>query len=155
MSKAKDTTQSDKTESKLSTEELENNWKRALADYKNLEKRVAEEKQNYTQFANEVLLRQLLPVLDNLESLQGHIQDEGLSFIVKDFKNLLQSMGILEIELSEGDAFDSTTMDCIETVECEKHKGSVHSVVKKGYTLQDKVLRPAVVTACEIKRKEK
>ena len=50
--------------------EMESNWKRALADYQNLQKRVAEEKVNFTQFANGTLIRKLLPVLDSLEMIK-------------------------------------------------------------------------------------
>ena len=51
--------------------ELEENWKRALADYKNLERRVTEEKDVLIKFANFVFIERLIPVLDNLENAQG------------------------------------------------------------------------------------
>ena len=153
MTKAKNKKTSDiSAKSELSIEELENSWKRALADYKNLEKRVEEDRKQYVLFANEIILRQLLPVLDNLESLYEHLKDDGLQYIIKDFRSILKNAGIEEIEVKEENPFDSSLMDCFETVECDKHLGSVHKVIKKGYKLKNKLLRPAVVTACKLKK---
>jgi molecular chaperone GrpE len=76
------------TELEEQIQELENNWKRALADYKNLEKRVAEEKEGIVSFSNLVLISELIPVLDNLEMLEKHIDDIGLKLVVKEFKQI-------------------------------------------------------------------
>ncbi len=122
--------------------ELENNWKRALADYSNLQKRFAEERQSIVKFANSTLILRLLSVLDNLEMLQLHSEDEGLKLVVKDFSQTLQEEGVTEIKV-EGAFFDSTLMDAIEMVEGEE--GKVTEVCSKGYILKDKVLRPARV----------
>ena len=67
--------------------ELENNWKRALADYQNLQKRTAEEKLSFVSFANSNVIRKLLPILDNLEMVQKHINDEGISMINPDYSS--------------------------------------------------------------------
>ncbi len=125
--------------------ELENNWKRALADYKNLERRTVEEKAEFAEFANMILIQRLLPVVDNLEMLEKHISDTGLKMIVKEFKQLLEDNGVTAIE-SDGKSFDSQTMDCVETEECdEKGHDKIVETLARGYKLKNKVLRPAKV----------
>jgi molecular chaperone GrpE len=122
--------------------ELENSWKRALADYKNLERRTIEDRETFLNFSNEALIRSLLPILDHLEMLTTHLSDEGLNMIVKDFKHLLSIEGVEEIETTDKE-FDPETMDAIETVEGDPNK--VIEVITKGYYLKSKLLRPARV----------
>jgi molecular chaperone GrpE len=122
--------------------ELENNWKRALADYKNLEKRTAEEKAELMTLANLVLVAQLLPILDNLELLQKHIEDTGLNMIVKELKQTLENNGLEEIN-AKGEDFDPLTMDASELVEGEP--GKVMEIIQKGYMFKNKLIRPAKV----------
>ena len=123
-------------------EELEDCWKRALADYKNLEKRVQEDKEDWKFFANERLIRRILPVIDNLERLKKHMADKGLDLIIKDVVSGLKEFGVEEIN-SEQEEFDPMIMEALETVEGEKNK--VIETVSKGYLLNNKLLRPAVV----------
>ena len=78
-------------------EELENNWKRALADYKNLERRTAEEKEEFAQFASMLLIQRLLPIVDNLQLLEKHVNDSGLKMIVKEFLELLEENGVKQL----------------------------------------------------------
>lgn len=126
-------------------DELENNWKRALADYKNLERRTAEEKLEFAEFANMVLIQRLLPIVDNLELLQKHVDDTGLKMIIKEVKQVLTDNGVAQLE-SDGKAFDSETMDCVETAECEeKSHDKVVETLTRGYKFKTKILRPARV----------
>lgn len=126
-------------------EELENNWKRALADYKNLERRTAEEKEDFAHFANIILIQRLLPIVDNLELLEKHIQDTGLKMIVKEFRQVLEDNGVAAVE-SDGKQFDSENMDCVETAQCEeKDHDKVVETLARGYRFKDKILRPAKV----------
>jgi len=64
-------------------EEFENKWKRAVADYINFERRTIEEKKQMISWANEGLILNMLPVLDDLEKLDSHINDGGLKMILK------------------------------------------------------------------------
>lgn len=123
-------------------EELEENWKRALADYQNLQKRVAKERRQVIDFANSVLIMKLFPVLDNLETMAKHSDEEGLEMIIKEFKRVLTEEGVEEIE-AESEEFDPETMEAIESVEGEP--GKVMEVTRKGYRYKNKVLRPAEV----------
>lgn len=123
--------------------ELENDWKRALADYKNLEKRTSEEKSQITQFANSVLVENLLPVLDNFLMLQEHTDDVGVKMSIKEFRQVLQEAGLKEVDVAEGDTFDPEIMDAVETGRGEEDK--VLQIIRKGYFFKDKLLRPASV----------
>ena len=122
--------------------DLENKWKRALADYANLEKRIEKEKEDFVKFANAQLLDKILNVLDDLESAEKHLKDKGLTLAGNRFREILKEEGVEEIEVL-GRNFDPELMDAVETVDGPKNK--VVEVVLKGYKLYGKVLRPAKV----------
>ena len=130
--------------------ELDNNWKRALADYRNLQKRTEEEKESLVSFISGMFFKRILPVLDNLEMLEKHVDDQGLKLITKDFKQVLSEEGITEIDVV-GKDFDAETMEAIETVPGEKNK--IMEIISKGYMLKDKLLRPARVKVGSEERK--
>ncbi len=128
-------------------QELENQLKRALADYQNLERRVEEERRLLGQLSSALLIEKFLPVLDHLESAQKHLNDEGLEIVIKQFKDILTSEGVEEIE-SEGSQFDPNLHEAVEMVESEED-GRVVKVLRKGYKINDKVLRPAQVSVSQ------
>jgi len=132
----------DKDAKDLKIEELEASWRRALADYKNLERRFNEEKEILGKFANFILLERLIPVFDNLESLCAHVPDKGLEMITTQLRDLIHDEGVEEIK-AVGLDFDPETMEASEVVEGED--GKVIEVVNKGYTINGKTLRPARV----------
>jgi len=72
--------------------ELENKWKRALADYQNLEKRLNDEREQVIKFANFGLIYDILPVLDSLEEAESYIKDNGLDLCIKKFKDILMQI---------------------------------------------------------------
>lgn len=123
-------------------DELENKWRRALADYLNLEKRVEKEKRIFLKLANAQLLDKLLAVLDELEICARHLPDKGLEIVLKKFEAVLKSEQVEEIKV-QGEEFDPETMDAVEIVPGAKNR--VMAVVNKGYRLNDQVLRPAKV----------
>lgn len=128
-------------ESKEKLENLENSLKRALADYQNLEKRGNEEKSEWIKMANRDLLFKLLPVFDTLNLAQKHIQDEGLILSIKQFIDVLKSVGVEKIN-TQDQTFDPAVMEAVEkTGEGEK----VIEEIRAGFTLFGKVIRPALV----------
>ncbi len=127
---------------KKQLQDLENKWKRALADYANLEKRITAEKQAFVEYANACLLDKLLAILGDLERVEAHLKDKGLSLVLGQFHAVLKTEGIKEIK-AENQVFDTETMDCMEIVSGKKNK--IMSVVQKGYLLNQKILRPAKV----------
>ena len=123
-------------------ESLDNSWKRALADYSNLEKRTAEEKENFLTLVKIQIVESFLPFFDNLEKIQEHSKDEGLNLTLKDLQKVLKNIGVEEIE-AEGKDFDHNTMEAIEVQKGEKNK--VLKIIQKGYLLNGFLLRPAKV----------
>ncbi len=140
-----------KDEKKIENQEieLENQLKRALADYQNLEKRIAEEKSNWIKLANKDLILKLLPVLDNLFLAKVHISDEGLNLSIQKFLDVLSSEGVLRIE-TIGRDFDPHTMECVSVVAGEENK--VIEEVRAGFIMNETVLRPAQVTVGSAKQ---
>lgn len=127
---------------KLQVSQLDDKFKRALADYQNQEKRYETQRALFAKFANESLLDKILTVIDDLERAQGHLNDAGLGHVLKTFNQLLSSEGLTVVDSDNAD-FDPATMDCAEVVAGPKDK--VVRTVAKGYRLFDKVLRPAKV----------
>lgn len=123
-------------------EALEAKWKRALADYQNLEKRIEKEKHDFIRFASAHLISQLVNVLDDLERAQSHNHDTGLKLIYDKLKDILKAEGLEEMKVS-GQPFNPETMEAIERIAGKPNQ--VMGVVTKGYTLNSKVLRPAKV----------
>ncbi len=123
-------------------EDWKNKYMRALADYKNLEKRTEEEKQEVRLYANRIFLEKLLPVVDNLERAEAHIQDEGLSIAMKELHMMLARHGVEKLEVVDA-PFDPYTMECVEVIQGKKDV--VLSVVSPGYTMHGKLLREAKV----------
>jgi len=110
--------------------EMEGNWKRALADYKNLVERTNKEKKQFIDYANEVLVLKLLAVYDSLEMLGKYNQDQGLVLTIKQFEQVLKEEGLKEIE-AIGKEFNANEMEGIEMVPGEKDV--VVEVLTKGF----------------------
>lgn len=125
--------------------QLENNYKRALADYQNLQRRTQEEKSEWIRMATKDFILKILPVLDTLRLTQKHIQDKGLELTIGQFDKVLQEEGIVKIP-TEGKPFDPKTMEAVTTQEVEKkEKGNVIEEVRAGYMFGEYVLRAAQV----------
>jgi molecular chaperone GrpE len=121
---------------------LKDQLKRALADYDNLEKRVVSRRQELVELARVEILDKLLSVLDDLERAETHLKDRGLTMTVDQFRGVLKSEGVEEIE-AEGRNFDPEKMDCVSLVSGKKNR--VVKVTQKGYILKKRVIRPAKV----------
>lgn len=123
-------------------EELENNYRRALADYQNQERRHRELSSSLVKMASSALIEKLLLTLDALQMAQTHLKDQGLQMVIDQFLATLSQEGLSEIS-SDGQDFDPLTMDCTEIVPGKKNL--VIETTSRGYFLFDKVLRPAKV----------
>lgn len=133
--------------------------KRALADYHNLEKRINEGRAEMAGWASAELVRRVLPTLDHLEMTVKGAGDndrqsgwfKGVEMSVKQLQQVLQDEGLVEIKV-EGN-FDPMLHEAVDTreptdAEAKAGKGEndqVLEVVEKGYNLKGKVLRPAKV----------
>ena len=126
----------------LEIKRLENLWKRALADYQNLEKRINFEKEDFVKFANSQLILKILPAIDSLEKAEEHLHNEGLSLALKQLKEGLVQEGLEKIQ-TQGKDFDPDFMECVEVGQGEE--GKVLDEIRAGYKLGDRVLRVAQV----------
>jgi molecular chaperone GrpE len=127
---------------KKQAEEWKNKYVRALADYQNLEKRTSERVSEVRQFAAEIILSRLLPVVDTFGKASKHIHDPGLALAHKELVAVLTEQGVERMDVL-GRTFDPTQMDCVEVVEGKDDE--VIEEVLPGYTFRGKVLRVARV----------
>jgi len=127
-------------ELKQKLEQFDNNYKRALADYQNLQKRVSDERRSLILSANRELLLRILSVLDTLVLANQHVENEGLKVAINQFLDVLKSEGVTKID-SVGQEF--ATMEAIATEPGEE--GKVIEEIRTGYLLNDKLLRAAQV----------
>ncbi len=128
--------------------DFENKYKLALADYQNLLKRTAEEKAEFAKYANQELVMEILPVYDNLKLALFHAQEtpnnaniiSGIGYVIKQFKDALENLGVEEIKIKAGDKFDHHLMEAVEG-----RGEKVKQVLKPGYKLRGKVIVAAKV----------
>jgi len=123
-------------------EEWKNKYMRALADYRNLEKRSEERVSEVRKYAAELILGRLLPVVDTFGKVKMHIQDPGLELAYKELVSMLKEQGVEKIDVA-GKTFDPVEMECIEVVPGADNE--VTEEVLPGYTFRGKVLRVAQV----------
>ena len=131
--------------------EIDDRLLRLAADFDNYKKRAARERQEYVAFANERLLKELLPILDDLEraldAAEEHQEaqlEEGVRLVHRSLAGLLERQGVKEIA-TEG-AFDPHVHEALLAQPSEDaESGAVIDVVQKGYKLGERVVRPARV----------
>ncbi len=123
--------------------ELEDQYKRAVADYRNLEKRVAEDRLEFIKFANKELLERLLPAFDTLFLAERYVQDDGLKLTIKSLADALEQVGVTRVQ-TVGNDFDPETMECVETVDGEEENKVVEEI-RPGFVLSGRTLRAALV----------
>lgn len=129
-------------EVKQQIEEFENKYRRALADYQNLQKRVQDEKIEWIRSANKELILRILTVLDTLILAYQHTQDKNVQVSVQQFLDVLKSEGVIKIE-TVGQKFDPNIMEAIATDEGEE--GKVLDELRAGFMIHEKLLRAAQV----------
>lgn len=132
--------ETDSLEQKVS--DLEDQLKRAVADYRNLEKRVEDERRDVIKFANRELLSTLLPAFDMLFLAEKYVSDDGLKITIKSLNDSLSNVGVTRVDTIEKE-FDPHTMDAVESVDGPEN--IVVEEVRPGFELYGKLLRPAVV----------
>ena len=123
---------------------------RLAADFENYKKRAARERQEYVQLANERLIAELIPILDDLEralaAAEQHEEaqlEEGVELVHRSLAALLARHGVMPIA-TEG-KFDPHVHEALLSQPSESEEGSVLDVVEKGYKLGERVVRPARV----------
>jgi len=122
--------------------ELEDNWKRALADYQNYKRRTEQERLEIIKYSNENLMAEIVSILGNFDLLLKHSEDAGLKITVNNFLEVLKRNGLEEIDLT-GKTFDAHISEAVETEDGEKD--IVLKTLEKGYTYNGKLIKPARV----------
>ncbi len=128
---------------KSEASEYKNKYLRALADYQNYENRLQDERLRIEQRAINQLILKLLPFIDNLEKAEVFFKDPGLKMIKDNFYKMLSELGLKEINLV-GKEFDPHLAEAVEVVKGDKDN-MVTEVIRKGYILNDIILRVAQV----------
>ena len=123
---------------------------RLKAEFENYKKRVSRDQAEFVTLASERLVKQLLPVLDDLERALEAAADheeakleEGVRLVHRSLADALAREGLVEVE-TDG-AFDPHTQEALLAQPSEADEGAVIQVLQKGYKLGDRVLRPARV----------
>jgi len=124
-----------------------------MAEMENLRKRTQREKEELAKFANENILRDILPVIDNLERAVEHAEQaegnggllEGVKMTLTHFCQVLARFGV-EPVISLGLPFDPAVHQAMGQLETEEYPvNTVAQEMQKGYLLNERLLRPAMV----------
>jgi molecular chaperone GrpE len=132
--------------------ELTSRLARAQADHENYRRRMQKEKEDVAVYANQKLLLNLLPVLDNLDRALATLPatgDEklrqGVEMTARSFREILARENVVAIE-AVGQAFDPNVHEAVMTIDSDEHPdGTVLVELQKGYRLGDRVIRPTMV----------
>lgn len=130
-------------------QELEDKYMRAYADFENVKKRLEREKNQALEYAYEKIARDLLPVLDALDSAKEAAKEheaiaQGIKLTQESFLKALQKHGIESIA-TDGE-FDPNVHECImQVAKPEAQDGHIAQVMQRGYKYKERTLRPAMV----------
>jgi molecular chaperone GrpE len=123
---------------------------RLKAEFDNYRKRVARDQQELAVRAHERLVKELVPILDDLErALEAVVQhegaqlEEGVRLVHRSLGDLLTREGLTEVETAG--KFDPHTQEALLSQPSDEEEGSIIQVLQKGYKLGDRVVRPARV----------
>lgn len=129
---------------------------RRAADLDNYRKRLTKETEDKVRFANQAVVKDFLPVIDNIEMALQHTEEgtplrEGIELTIKSFKDVLSRHGVTEINSEIGTIFDPAVHEAIMMDNnAEYENNAITLCVQKGYILNDRVIRPAKVKVNKI-----
>jgi molecular chaperone GrpE len=127
---------------------------RVAAEFENYRKRVARDQESLAARAHERLVKELLPVLDDLEraleAAEEHEEaklEQGVRLVQRELREALAGEGLVEIETNG--RFDPHVHEALLSQPSDEDEGSILEVLQKGYRLGDRVLRPARVVVSQ------
>ncbi len=128
---------------------------RTAAEFDNYKKRAVKEKEDVQRFGSERLLKDFLPVMDNLERALEHAEQhdprqviEGVRLVQKLFENTLAKHGVTGFS-AVGKPFDPNLHEALMQQDSDEPPGTVVSEMAKGYKLNDRLIRPAAVVVAK------
>lgn len=142
--------------------EYKDKYLRAHADFENTKRRLEKDKMNAVSYANESFAKDILAVIDSFEnalsSIEGADEEnssevlkqmkEGVNLTYEQLKKILEKNHIKEVDCSG--EFNPEVHQAIMQVDSDAHEeGDVVQVMQKGYTIKDRILRPAMVSTCK------
>ncbi len=140
-------------------DELKDRLQRLAAEFDNYRKRAARDQQSLVARAHERLVKELLPVLDDLEravqAAEAHEEaklEEGVALVARSLRDILQKEGLEEVPTAG--RFDPHVQEALLSQPSDEDEGTVIEVLQKGYRLGDRVLRPARVVVAASKQLE-
>ncbi len=131
------------------------NWDKYLrerADLENYRKRVQKEKEEILKYGNEQIVLEVLPALDNLERAIDHASEEdpiieGVRLTLTMLLSTLKKFGVTPIETPQGTPFDPQYHQAMTQIPSpDQEPNTIVNVFQKGYMINDRLLRPAMVT---------
>ena len=135
---------------------------RIAADFENYKKRAVREKEEWTKFSNEDLIKSILPFIDNLERAVDHAEKvtdtgvliEGIELTLQQILQTLNRFGLTPFE-SVGKSFDPARHEAMLVVETDRYEpDQVVEEFQKGYFLNERLIRPATVSVSKFPSKE-
>lgn len=141
---------------------LKDQWLRTAADFDNFRKRSRREVSDAAERGKEDLLKELLPVFDNLERAAEHAKSatevtalaDGIDLVIKQFIDTLSKIGVEKLD-AVGQAFDPSVHEAIQHLETnEVPPGSVAHQVQAGYKLNGRLIRPCMVVVAKAQSTE-
>ncbi|HVE11718.1 MAG TPA: nucleotide exchange factor GrpE [Paraburkholderia sp.] len=136
--------------------ELQESYLRAKAETENVRRRAQEDVSKAHKFAIESFAEHLLPVIDSLEAAVAHSSDdlvkvrEGVELTLRQLTGALEKGRVVALN-PVGEKFDPHRHQAISMVPAEQEPNTVVAVLQKGYVINDRVLRPALVTVAQAK----
>jgi molecular chaperone GrpE len=137
--------------------ELQDAFMRAKAEGENIRRRAQEDISKAHKFAIESFAESLVPVKDSLEmGLKVETQTvesikEGVEMTLKQLNSAFEKNRLLEVNPQQGDKLDPTKHQAVSMVPAEQEANTIVAVLQKGYTIADRLLRPALVTVAQAK----
>ncbi len=137
-------------EAQAQAAEYKDGWQRSVADFQNYKRRVDAERAETYQMATANIVKRYLPIMDDLERAlaekpQGLSWTEGIELIYRKLQTILDAEGLKKID-AMGRIFDPNLHEAISQEPVEgKQSGEVIDVIRNGYMLGDRVIRPALV----------
>ena len=142
-------------EAQAKLDEQRDAWLRALADAENARKRAQSDVAQARKYAAERIVEELLPVMDSLEAALGAAGASpdalraGVELTQRQLRQAFERAGVAEVDPGAGQRFDPHRHQAMAAVEADQEPNTVLAVMQKGYTLHDRVVRPALVTVAK------